>query len=66
MIECQDCFWVGNSSALVYGEDEIGEKGFYCCPECGSWDFEDAEGEEEKDVMIGLLCGILEAQQVNS
>lgn len=39
-IQCQDCFWMGDHSELIWDEDE---QAYILCPECDSTNVEEFE-----------------------
>lgn len=44
-IECQDCFWQGESQELQSATDNPDDTDFIYCPNCGSSDICDYEPE---------------------
>jgi len=42
-MQCNECGWQGDSSELVSKTDDLKDRDFNYCPDCGSDDIEDCE-----------------------
>ena len=50
-IECNYCFWQGYVSDLESKTDDLEDKKFIYCPDCGGSDISDIETEEIEALM---------------
>jgi hypothetical protein len=47
-IICLECGWVGDDSNLEAATEDLDDKDFSYCPDCGGSDFEDEDYDEEE------------------
>ena len=45
-IQCNECGWTGDTTMLVSKTEDLEDRDFSYCPECGSNDIEDTEEDK--------------------
>ena len=46
-LECENCWWSGDPSELVSDTDDLNDRDFIHCPQCGGTEFEELDEEND-------------------